>query len=175
MKTSTNPIESAFGILKQYKTLADKALEQVSEEEFFRPPEPESNSIAIIVKHVNGNLLSRWTDFLTTDGEKEWRDRDGEFEMDTMEKSQLMQMWERSWQCLFSSLEALTPDDLGKIVTIRSEPHSVLEAIHRTMAHISSHVGQIVFIAKMFKSGQWQTLTIAKRKSKEFNETMSKA
>ena len=175
MKTSTNPIESAFGILKQYKTLADKALEQVSEEEFFRPPEPESNSIAIIVKHVNGNLLSRWTDFLTTDGEKEWRDRDGEFEMDTMEKSQLMQMWERSWQCLFSSLEALTPDDLGKIVTIRSEPHSVLEAIHRTMAHISSHVGQIVFIAKMFKSGQWQTLTIAKRKSKEFNETMSRS
>jgi hypothetical protein len=175
MKTSTNPIESAFGILKQYKTLADKALEQVSEEEFFRPPEPESNSIAIIVKHVNGNLLSRWTDFLTTDGEKEWRDRDGEFEMDTMEKSQLMQMWERSWQCLFSSLEALTPDDLGKIVTIRSEPHSVLEAIHRTMAHISSHVGQIVFIAKMFKSGQWQTLTIAKRKSKEFNETMNRA
>ena len=175
MKTSTNPIESAFGILKQYKTLADKALEQVSDEEFFRPPEPESNSIAIIVKHVNGNLLSRWTDFLTTDGEKESRDRDGEFEMDKMERSQLMQMWERSWQCLFSSLEALTPDDLGKIITIRSEPHSVLEAIHRTMAHISSHVGQIVFIAKMFKSGQWQTLTIAKRKSKEFNETMSRA
>ena len=175
MKTSTNPIESAFGILKQYKTLADKALEQVSDEEFFRPPEPESNSIAIIVKHINGNLLSRWTDFLTTDGEKESRDRDGEFEMDKMERSQLMQMWERSWQCLFSSLEAFTPDDLGKIVTIRSEPHSVLEAIHRTMAHISSHVGQIVFIAKMFKSGQWQTLTIAKRKSKEFNETMSKA
>ena len=175
MKTSTNPIESAFGILKQYKTLADKALEQVSEEEFFRPPEPESNSIAIIVKHVNGNLLSRWTDFLTTDGEKESRDRDGEFEMDKIERSQLMQMWERSWQCLFSSLEALTPDDLGKIVTIRSEPHSVLEAIHRTMAHISSHVGQIVFIAKMFKSGQWQTLTIAKRKSKEFNETMNRA
>jgi len=175
MKTSTNPIESAFGILKQYKTLADKALEQVSDEEFFRPPEPESNSIAIIVKHVNGNLLSRWTDFLTTDGEKESRDRDGEFEMDKIERSQLMQMWERSWQCLFSSLEALTPDDLGKIVTIRSEPHSVLEAIHRTMAHISSHVGQIVFIAKMFKSGQWQTLTIAKRKSKEFNETMNRA
>ena len=175
MKTSTNPIESAFGILKQYKTLADKALEQVSDEEFFRPPEPESNSIAIIVKHINGNLLSRWTDFLTTDGEKESRDRDGEFEMDTMERSQLMQMWERSWQCLFSSLEALTPDDLGKIVTIRSEPHSVLEAINRTLAHISYHVGQIVFIAKMFKSGQWQTLTIAKRKSKEFNETMSRA
>ena len=175
MKTSTNPIESASDILKQYKTLADKALEQVSDEEFFRLPEPESNSIAIIVKHVNGNLLSRWTDFLTTDGEKEWRDRDSEFELDKMERSQLMQMWERSWQCLFSSLEALMIDDLEKIITIRSEPHSVLEAINRTLAHISYHVGQIVFLAKMFKSGQWQTLTIAKRKSKEFNEEMSKA
>jgi Protein of unknown function (DUF1572) len=175
MKTSTNPIESALGILKQYKILADKGMEQISDEEFFRPPEPESNSIAIIVKHVNGNLLSRWTDFLTTDGEKEWRNRDGEFEMDKMERSQLIRMWERSWQCLFSSLEALTPDDLGKIITIRSEPHSVLEAINRTLAHISYHVGQIVFLAKMFKSGQWQTLTIAKRRSKEFNEKMSRA
>src|SRR5208283_5869928 len=167
MKTGTNPIESALGILKQYKTLADKGMEQVTDGEFFRPPESESNSIATIVKHVNGNLLSRWTDFLTTDGEKEWRDRDSEFEMDTMGRIQLMQMWERSWHCLFSSLEALTLGDLGKIVAIRSEPHSVLEAINRTVAHISYHVGQIVFIAKMFKSGQWQTLSIARRKSKE--------
>ena len=175
MRTTSNPIESALGILKQYKTLADKGMVQISDEEFFRPPEPDSNSIAIIVKHVNGNLLSRWTDFLTTDGEKEWRDRDGEFEMDRMERIQLMQMWEKSWQCLFSSLESLTAHDLEKIITIRSEPHSVLEAINRTMAHISYHVGQIVFLAKMFKSGQWQTLTIAKRKSKEFNEKMSRA
>jgi hypothetical protein len=175
MRTTSNPIESALGILKQYKTLADKGMAQISDEEFFRPPEPDSNSIAIIVKHVNGNLLSRWTDFLTTDGEKEWRDRDGEFEMDRMERIQLMQMWERSWHCLFSSLELLTANDLGKVVTIRTEPHSVLEAINRTMAHVSYHVGQIVFLAKMFKSGQWQTLTIAKRKSKEFNEKMSRA
>ncbi len=175
MRTTSNPIESALGILKQYKTLADKGMVQISDEEFFRPPEPDSNSIAIIVKHVNGNLLSRWTDFLTTDGEKEWRDRDGEFEMDRMERIQLMQMWEKSWQCLFSSLESLTAHDLEKIITIRSEPHSVLEAINRTMAHVSYHVGQIVFLAKMFKSGQWQTLTIAKRKSKEFNEKMSRA
>jgi len=95
--------------------------------------------------------------------------------MDKMERSQLMQMWERSWQCLFSSLESLTAEDLGKIVTIRTEPYSVLEAINRTLAHISSHVGQIVFLAKMLKSGQWQTLTIAKRKSREFNERMSRA
>src|ERR1700690_2271058 len=175
MKTSTNPIESALGILKQYKTLADKGMEQISDEEFFRPPESESNSIAIIVKHVNGNLLSRWTDFLTTDGEKEWRNRDSEFEMDTIERNQLIQMWDRSWQCLFLSLESLTPDDLGTIITIRSEPHSVLEAVNRTLSHISYHVGQIVFLAKMFKSSQWQTLTIAKSKSKEFNEQMSRA
>ena len=175
MKTTTNPIESALGILKQYKALADKGMEQVSDEEFFRTPEPESNSIAIIVKHVSGNLLSRWTDFLTTDGEKEWRNRDDEFELDTMDRSQMIQMWERGWHCLFSSLEALTPDDLGKIITIRTEPHSVLEAINRTLAHVSYHVGQIVFVAKMFKSGQWRTVTIAKRKSKEFNEKMGKA
>jgi len=175
MRTSTNPIESALGILRQYKTLADKAMEQITEDEFFRPPEPESNSIAIIVKHVSGNLLSRWTDFLTADGEKEWRNRDGEFEIDKVERNQLMQMWERSWQCLFSSLESLTRDDLGTIITIRSEPHSVLEAVNRTLAHISYHVGQIVFLAKMFKSGQWQTLTIPRKKSREFNEKMSRA
>lgn len=175
MRNSTNPVESALGILRQYKTLADKGMEQVTDEEFFRPPEPESNSIAIVVKHINGNLLSRWTDFLTTDGEKEWRDRDSEFQMDATGRIQLMQLWEKSWHCLFSSLEALTLGDLGKIVAIRSEPHSVLEAINRTLAHISYHVGQIVFIAKMFKSGQWQTLSIARRKSKEFNEKMSRA
>jgi hypothetical protein len=175
MRTSTNPIESALGILKLYKSLAEKGMDQISDEEFFRPPEPESNSIAIIVKHINGNLLSRWTDFLTADGEKEWRDRDSEFEVDKKGRSQLMQGWERSWQCLFSSLEALTRDDLGKTITIRSEPHSVLEAINRTVAHISYHVGQIVFLAKMFKSGQWQTLSIAKRRSEEFNEKKSRA
>lgn len=150
-------------------------MEQVSDEEFFRLPEPESNSIAIIVKHVNGNLLSRWTDFLTTDGEKEWRDRDSEFEMDAMKRGQLLQRWERGWQCLFSSLESLRRDDLEKIITIRTEQHSVLEAINRTLAHMSYHVGQIVFLAKMFKSAQWQNLTVPKKKSKEFNEKMRKA
>ncbi|MGA9405692.1 MAG: DUF1572 family protein [Bacteroidota bacterium] len=175
MKTSTNPIESALGIFKQYKALADKAMEQLSDEEYFRLPDPESNSIAVIVKHVNGNLLSRWTDFLTTDGEKEWRDRDGEFEMDKMTRGQLLATWEKAWQCLFSALEPLTRDDLGKIITIRNEPHSVLEAINRSLAHVSYHVGQIVFLAKMFKSEQWQTLTIAKRKSREFNQKMSGA
>jgi len=175
MKTGTNPIESALRILRQYKTLAEKGMEQVTDEEFFRTPEPESNSIAVIVKHVSGNLLSRWTNFLTTDGEKEWRDRDSEFELDEMERSELMQMWDRGWQSLFSSLKVLRPEDLGKIITIRTEPHSVLEAVNRTLTHMSYHVGQIVLLAKMFKSSQWQTLTIPRKKSREFNEKMSKA
>ncbi len=175
MKTSTNPVESALGVLKQYKTLADKAIAQVSDEEFFRLPEPESNSIAIIAKHIGGNLLSRWTDFLTTDGEKQWRDRDGEFEMENVKKSEAIEKWERGWQCLFSTLEALTQEDLGKIITIRAEPHSVLEAINRTTAHVSYHVGQIVFLAKMFKSEQWQTLTIPKKRSKALSEKTNTA
>ena len=174
MKTSTNPIESSLGIFRQYKTLADKAMEQITDEEFFRLPDRESNSIAIIVKHVNGNLLSRWTDFLTSDGEKEWRDRDSEFELDKIDRNQLLQTWEKAWRCLFGTLEMLTEGDLGKIINIRNEPHSVLEAINRSLAHISYHVGQIVFLAKMFKSEQWQNLTIAKRKSREFNEKMNR-
>ncbi len=174
MKTTTNPIESALGIFRQYKILAEKAIAQVSDEDFFKLPEPESNSIAIIVKHMSGNMLSRFTDFLTADGEKEWRDRDAEFEMNNMSKAELMAMWEKGWQCLFNALEQLQQSGLGRIVTIRNEPHSTLEAINRSLAHLSYHVGQIVFLAKMHQSDKWQTLTIAKRKSKEFNEGMKK-
>ena len=137
---------------------------QITEEEFFRQPEPESNSIAFVVKHVAGNLSSRWTDFLTTDGEKEWRDRDSEFEPDKADRAQIMEKWEKGWRVLFHTLESLTQNDLAKIVTIRNEPHSVLEAINRGLAHVSYHVGQIVYLAKMFKSVQWKTLTIPKRK-----------
>ncbi len=137
---------------------------QITEEEFFRQPEPESNSIAFVVKHVAGNLSSRWTDFLTTDGEKEWRDRDSEFEPDKADRAQIMEKWEKGWRVLFHTLESLTQNDLAKIVTIRNEPHSVLEAINRGLAHVSYHAGQIVYLAKMFKSVQWKTLTIPKRK-----------
>ena len=165
MKTTTNPIESALGVLGQYKILAEKAIAQLSDEDFFKPPEPESNSIAIIVKHMSGNMLSRFTDFLTTDGEKEWRNRDGEFEMERMNKTELMTVWEKGWQCVFDAVEPLQQSDLGRIVFIRNEPHSVLEAINRAVAHLSYHVGQIVFLAKMYQSDKWQTLTIPKRKS----------
>ena len=137
---------------------------QITEEEFFRQPEPESNSIAFVVKHVAGNLSSRWTDFLTTDGEKEWRDRDSEFEPDKADRAQIMEKWDKGWSVLFHTLESLTQNDLAKIVTIRNEPHSVLEAINRGLAHVSYHAGQIVYLAKMFKSVQWKTLTIPKRK-----------
>ena len=137
---------------------------QITEEEFFRQPEPESNSIAFVVKHVAGNLSSRWTDFLTTDGEKEWRDRDSEFEPDKADRAQIMEKWEKGWRVLFHTLESLTQNDLAKIVTIRNEPHSVLEAINRGLAHVSYHAGQIVYLAKMFRSVQWKTLTIPKRK-----------
>jgi hypothetical protein len=167
MKTSSNPIESARRIFEAYKALSDKAIAQISEQEFFRLPEPESNSVAIIVKHVAGNLLSRWSDFLTTDGEKVWRDRDSEFEIEVTDKAALMAHWEEGWRCLFEALELLTQDDLAKIVTIRNEPHSVLEAMNRSLAHISYHTGQIVYIAKMFKSGQWQTLTIPRKRRTE--------
>ncbi|HTR82375.1 MAG TPA: DUF1572 family protein [Bacteroidota bacterium] len=164
MRTTSNPIESSSGILTQYKELSDKAMAQISDEEFFRQPDPESNSIAIIVKHVAGNLLSRWTDFLTTDGEKTWRNRDGEFEMERPNRAELMQQWEKGWQTLFGAMRSLTPSDLSKIVPIRNEPHSVLEAINRSLAHISYHAGQIVYLAKMYKSAEWQTLTVPKKK-----------
>lgn len=164
MKTSSNPIESAIRIFALYKDLSEKGMAQISDAEFFRQPEPESNSIAIIVKHVAGNLLSRWTNFLTTDGEKEWRDRDSEFEMEHLDRAELIKQWEKGWQCLFNALQSLTQSDLTKIVTIRSEPHSVLEAINRSLAHLSYHAGQIVYLAKMFKLAQWQTLTVPKKK-----------
>ena len=167
MKTSANPIESATRIFATYRELSEKAIAQISEQEFFRQPDPESNSIAIIVKHVGGNLLSRWTDFLTTDGEKDWRDRDSEFEVDVQNKARLMQFWTKGWETLFAALGSLTTADLPKIVEIRKEPHSVLEAINRSLAHISYHSGQIVFLAKMYKSSQWQTLTIPKRRKKD--------
>ncbi|HTX17388.1 MAG TPA: DUF1572 family protein [Bacteroidota bacterium] len=164
MNTSSNPIESAKRTFETYKGLADKAMAQVSDDEFFRFPESESNSIAFIVKHVAGNLMSRWTDFLSSDGEKPWRNRDAEFESDSKGRATILSEWEEGWICLFRALGSLTQQDLPKIVTIRNEPHSVLEAINRGLAHTSYHVGQIVLLAKLYKSASWKTLTIPRRK-----------
>ncbi len=187
MKTTTNFILSSTNIFKTYKQLGEKAMAQLSAEQLFWMPEPESNSVYLIVKHLHGNMLSRWTDFLTTDGEKEWRIRDSEFINEGMKglgddvstslnmtREKMMKIWEEGWQCLFDTLNTLTEDDLGKIISIRSEEHSVMEAINRQIAHYSSHTGQIIFLAKMMKSENWNSLSIPRNKSAEFNKNIIK-
>ena len=163
----------ALSSFRNAKKLAERAIEQVSDKEFFATIDEEANSIALIVKHVAGNLRSRWTDFLTTDGEKPDRDRDTEFEVIADTRESLMQFWEDGWQILFDSLEPLTEEDFSKTVTIRSEPHSIVEAINRQLTHYSYHVGQIVLLAKHFRSNEWKTLSIAKNRSADFNREKS--
>lgn len=153
-----------------YKKMAERAIEQVNDEEFFRSLDAEANSIAVIVKHIAGNLRSRWTDFLTTDGEKPDRHRDTEFEMIGDTRESLMQFWETGWQTLFDNVEPLTQDDFSRTIAIRGEPHSVVEAINRQLTHYSYHVGQIVFLAKHFKSSDWKTLSVPRNQSAEFNK-----
>lgn len=158
---------------RNYKKLAERACEQVSDEEFFALIDAEANSIAIIVKHIAGNLHSRWRDFLTTDGEKEDRNRDTEFELIDDSRESLMRFWETGWQTLFDNLEPLTPVDLERTVTIRGEPHSVVKAINRQLTHYSYHVGQIVFLAKHLRSANWKTLSVPKNRSAEFNHFLA--
>ncbi|WP_207492602.1 DUF1572 family protein [Aridibaculum aurantiacum] len=147
-----------------YKTLAEKAFQQLDEEHFFFRPVGQSNSIAIIIQHMYGNAMSRFTNILTGDGEKEWRKRDAEFEAMDVSKQDLMDFWKTGWQTVFNALGALTEDDLGKTVYIRSEPHTVLEALHRQLTHYSYHVGQIVLLAKMQKE-DFTSLSIPKAKA----------
>ena len=158
---------------RNYKTLAERALEQVSDKDFFRQIDPESNSIAVIVKHIAGNLHSRWRDFLTSDGEKPDRRRDTEFEMIGDTRESLMQFWETGWQTLFYAIEPLTPADLSKTVTIRGEPHTVVAAINRQLTHYSMHIGQIVLLAKHFRSIEWKTLSVPRNTSDEFNQFLA--
>ncbi len=164
----------ALESFRNYKKMAERAMEQVSDEEFFKTIDPEANSIATIVKHIAGNLHSRWTDFLTTDGEKPDRFRDGEFvafDQDTRES--LMRFWESGWRTLFEAVEPLTPEDFSKTVMIRGEPHTIVEAINRQLMHYSLHIGQIILLAKHFRSDEWKTLSIAKNKSAEFNRFLA--
>ena len=157
---------------RNYKKMAERAIEQVSDEEFFFLIDAEANSIALIVKHIAGNLRSRWTDFLTTDGEKPDRDRDSEFERAGDTRGSLMKFWESSWQVLFDNVEPLSSEDLSRTVSIRGEPHTVIEAINRQLTHYAYHVGQIVFLAKHLRSADWKTLSIPKKRSAEFNKSM---
>ncbi|MBC7382080.1 MAG: DUF1572 family protein [Bacteroidia bacterium] len=174
-KTGTEPISSAIRIFKQYESLGSKALDQIEKDGFYWKPEPESNSIFIIIKHLNGNMRSRWTNFLTTDGEKDWRNRDAEFDEENLSKQQILILWNQGWQCLFDTLNSLSNKQLSDIIHIRGEEHSVFEAINRQIAHYSYHIGQIVYLAKAVKSDKWHSLSIPKRNgaSEEFNKSMN--
>ncbi len=163
----------AIRSFRNYKKLAERAIEQVSDEEFFAAIDAEANSIALIVKHIAGNAHSRWRDFLTTDGEKEDRDRDTEFELIGDTRESLMQFWETGWQTLFDAVETLTVDDFSRTVTIRGEPHTIIEAINRQLTHYSYHVGQIVFLAKHFKAADWKSLSVPKNRSADFNQFLA--
>jgi hypothetical protein len=170
---TSNYHADALSSFRNYKKLAERAIDQVSDEEFFATIDEEANSIALIVKHIAGNLRSRWSDFLTTDGEKPDRNRDTEFEVIQDTRESLMKFWEDGWKILFGSVESLTPDDFSRTVTIRGEPHTVIEAINRQLTHYAYHIGQIVFLAKHFRSAEWKTLSIAKHRSAEFNERLA--
>jgi hypothetical protein len=163
-------LEDALSTFREYKKLAEKAFAQISDEEFFLSIDEEANSVAVIIKHISGNMLSRWTDFLTTDGEKPERQRDLEFVI-TPEtgKEDLFGQWERGWACLFAALEPLTADDFSRKVLIRGEEHSIVEAINRQLTHYAYHIGQIVFLCKHFRSQEWKSLSIPRNRSVEFN------
>lgn len=164
-----NYLSSAIKQFEYYKLLAEKTFDQLSDEQLFYQTNGESNSIATIVKHLSGNMNSRWTDFLTSDGEKEWRNRDSEFDSAITTKKELLEKWNEGWQCLFEVLYSLTADDLSKTVYIRNQEHSVLEAINRQLAHYPYHVGQIVYIGKMLCDLRWQSLSIPKGQSESYN------
>lgn len=170
-----NYLQNSIKEFKGLKALGDKTFSQIKDEDFFWAPDEESNSIAIIVRHLSGNMISRWTDFLTTDGEKESRNRDEEFEkLFYTDKDDVLSRWEKGWKCLFDTIEALKEEDLLKQVKIRNQPHTVIEAINRQLTHYGYHVGQIVYIGKHLESANWKSLSIPKGKSKDFNEKMSK-
>jgi hypothetical protein len=163
-------LESAVKLFSYYKKLGEGAIAQLNDEEVLRKPNEASNSIALIVHHLSGNMLSRWTDFLTSDGEKSWRNREAEFDEAYPNKSAMIEAWEKGWSCLFSALEGVKPEDLSKIIYIRNEGQSVLEAIQRQLAHYPHHVGQIVYQAKVIKGNEFKSLSIPKGNSETFNK-----
>ncbi len=161
---------TAIRRMKYYKELGEKTFEQLKDEDFHFQPSQESNSIAIIVQHMTGNMLSRWTNFLTEDGEKDWRQRDDEFEKHSLSGQQVIEIWEKGWNCFLEALSSLHEDDLLKKITIRGEALSVTDAIIRQMAHYPYHIGQIIFIGKMLKDSQWKSLSIPKGQSTAYNQ-----
>ncbi len=162
-------LSSVIKQFQYYKSLGDKSFDQLSEKDIHYQYNNESNSISIIVKHIVGNMLSRWTNFLIEDGEKEWRHRDQEFEGTYLNKSEMINAWNNGWQCLFDSIESLTEADLDRIIYIRNQGHSVSEAINRQTMHYAYHIGQIVFLSKMMVGNKWQSLSIPRGKSASYN------
>ncbi|HEY3826292.1 MAG TPA: DUF1572 domain-containing protein [Bryobacteraceae bacterium] len=169
LRFTTSYPEDSLSLFRYYKSLAERAMAQLTDDELLAVPDSESNSIAVIVKHLTGNMQSRWPDFLTTDGEKPDRDRDAEFENPARTREALLAAWEAGWQCLFQALEPLSDEDMSRTVAIRGEPHSVMQTINRQIAHYAYHCGQIVFLAKHFRSGEWKSLSVPRGKSAEFN------
>ncbi|MFL5740770.1 MAG: DUF1572 family protein [Flavisolibacter sp.] len=172
MNTESVFLDSVIKRFKEYKQLGEKTFGQLSGEEFHKQPNEASNSIAVIIQHLYGNMLSRWTNFLTEDGEKEWRKRDDEFELHQYNSDQLMALWEEGWKVFLSTLESLKEDDLKKTITIRSEPLVVIDAINRQLAHYSYHVGQIVYIGRWIRNHEWTSLSIPKGSSGQYNQKM---
>jgi predicted RNA-binding protein YlxR (DUF448 family) len=170
LKFTTSYLEDSLTLLRHNKSLAEKAMAQVNDEQLSAVLDPEMNSIALMVKHMTGNMRSRWTDFLTGDGEKLDRKRDSEFEEPPTTREELMRLWESGWSCVFAALEALTEQDMGRTVYIRGEAHSVMQAIHRQIFHYAYHIGQIVFLAKHFQSAKWKSPTIPRRQSDKFTQ-----
>lgn len=164
-------VKDSINLFRYYKTLSERAMTQCPEKDLFTALDAEANSIAIIVKHMAGNMRSRWQEFLTTDGEKPDRNRDTEFEDAPKTRQELSELWERGWKYVFDAMSVLTDADLTKAVTIRSEPHSVMQAINRQVAHYAHHAGQIVFVAKHFAvkaTGKWESLSVPRGQSKQF-------
>lgn len=163
-------LQSVIKQCEYYKMLGDKSINQLDEHQLYWTPNEESNSIIQIVKHLVGNMLSRWTDFRTTDGEKEWRQRDHEFENELMTKEKLLTLWNEGWNCFLPALKGIQANELQAVIYIRNQGHSIIEAVNRQLAHYPYHVGQIVYIAKVLKGKQWQCLSIPRGASQNYNQ-----
>lgn len=174
MNYPENYLKSALFEFRRYKTLGERTFAQLSENELHRKHSKNDNSIALIVKHMVGNMLSRWTNFLTEDGEKAWRNREEEFESPYTTKDNMLVAWENGWQCLFEALESVNATNFDTIIKISGEDHTIIEATNRQLAHYANHVGQIVLLGKMIKGAEWVSLSIPKGGSSNFNETMFK-
>ncbi|SNR55467.1 DUF1572 family protein [Flavobacterium sp. ov086] len=169
MEATESYLESVKKQFLYYKMLGEKAMDQLEPNQLFVSINEDTNSITTIIKHISGNMLSRWTDFLTTDGEKEWRNRDAEFENDLQSKEEVLEAWNKGWDCFLGALNNLKADQLSDIIYIRNEGHTVIEAINRQLAHYPYHIGQIVFYAKQLKNSSWDSLSIPRNKSGNYN------